>query len=483
MAYTSTRRRRSRYNAVPSWVTRKRVIVALVVAAIIGAGQYGVRLALALAHASHDNPVSAVFNALSGGSGSSVDRARQNMQRINIMVYGYGGDGHDGAYLSDSIMLISIQPQPSGPPQVAEISIPRDWYVPIQLGNGKLDYARINQAYADGMSGSGPTPTSSVTAGAAVADPTLAHLMGVNIDHFAGIDFAAFKAAVDAVGGVEVNVPTAFTDTQYPHGECDQGDCGYMTVHFNAGPQHMNGTTALIYARSRHGDNGEGSDFARSRRQQLILAALRQKAENVGGLGNLPGLISSLGDNVRTNLSIGDIESLYGLGKNVNPKNIEHVSIDDTNFLYDCGYPEECGAAYLYAHDRSYQSLAHYIQNIFPKPKALAEHAPVTFLDASGRGLDASARWAKLAGMLGFASSDGGTVPRQTDTQVIDLSGGKDSQTAQWLASYFGVTVTTPASSPEASGATVSAPATHGGVQVILGTAEERAFLGNPGVG
>ncbi|MBV8529022.1 MAG: LCP family protein [Candidatus Dormibacteraeota bacterium] len=466
---------------LPPWVTPKRVAIALAAAVLIGVGQYGVRLALALAHASHDNPFSAVANALSGGNGSSIDRARQNLQRINIMIYGYGGDGHDGAYLSDSIMMVSIQPQQNGPPQVAEISIPRDWYVPNQLANGKVDYGRINQAYSDGMSGEGTAPQGSVNAGASVGNATMTHVLGVNIDHFAGVDFAAFKAAVDAVGGVNVNVPTAFTDTQYPHGECDQGDCAYMTVHFNAGPQHMDGTTALEFARSRHGDNGEGSDFARSRRQQLILAALKQKAVSVGGIGNLPGLISSLGDNVLTDLSIGDMEALYSLVKNVDSKKVEHVSLDDTNFLYECGYPQDCGAAYLYAHDRSYQAVTHFVQNVFPNPKALAENAPVTFYDASGRGIGASARWATTMGMLGFGTTDGGTVARQAVTQVIDYSGGKDTNTAQWLASYFGVTVTTPTPAPVAPG--TSAAPSPGGVQVILGTAEETAFLGDPGVG
>ena len=471
MAYSSTRRRRSRYTVVPRWVTPKRVIALIAAIVLVGVGQYGVRLALALAHASHDNPFSAVINALSGGNGSSVDKAKQNLQRINIMIYGYGGDGHDGAYLSDSIMMVSIQPQVNGPPQVAEISIPRDWYVPNQLAGGKVDYGRINQAYSDGMNGEGTVAASAVNAGGSVADATMTHLFGVTIGHFAGIDFAAFKAAVDSVGGVDVVVPNTFTDTQYPHGECDQGDCAYMTVHFNAGPQHMNGTTALEFARSRHGDNGEGSDFARSRRQQLILAALKTKAESVGGIGNLPGLISSLGDNVLTDLTIGDMESLYGLVKDVNTKNVEHVSIDDTNFLYECGYPANCGASYLYAHDRSYQSIAHFIQNVLPNVNAVAQHAPVWFYDGSGRGLDASGRWASLMGMLGFSTTDGGAVTRQAVTQVIDLSHGKDSQTAQWLASYFGVTVTTPVG------------AASGGVEVILGTAEESAFLGNPGVG
>ncbi|MBV8194703.1 MAG: LCP family protein, partial [Candidatus Dormibacteraeota bacterium] len=430
--------------------------------------------------------VSAVLGALNGGNGSAVDEKRQNLQRINIMVYGYGGDGHSGAFLTDSIMMISIQPQPSGPPQVAEISIPRDWYAPIELANGKTTYGRINEAYADGMDGEGPVATSQENAGAAVANPTMTHLLGVNIDQFVGIDFEAFKSAVDAVGGVDVNVPTTFTDYQYPHGECDEGDCSYMTVHFNAGEQHMNGSTALIFARSRHGDNGEGSDFARSRRQQLIVAALKQKTESLGGIGSLPGLLNSLGDNVLTDLTISDAEALYGVVQGVNTSSIEHVSIDDTNFLYECGYPANCGAAYLYSWDRSYRTVSHFIENVFPNPQALAENAPVTFLDASGpTGQNASSRWTSLIGMLGFHPKDGGTTKVQKATEVIDTSGGRDSKTAAWLASYFGVPVTTqlPATPTPTRGTAPPAATTTPGITVIIGSAEEKAFLGDPGIG
>ncbi|MBV9100153.1 MAG: LCP family protein [Candidatus Dormibacteraeota bacterium] len=475
---SASRRRRSSYNLLPHWLTVKRLVITLVAVVGIAVGTYGVRLAFGLAHAFHTNPISAILGALGGGNGSNVAQSRQRLQRINIMVYGYGGGGHDGAYLSDSMMLISINPQQSGPPQIAEISIPRDWYVPIELTQAKQRFGRLNEAYSDGMMGWGTEPGNQVTSGASVGDPTIEHLLGVHVDYFVGIDFSAFKQAVDSVGGVDVNVPNTFTDYQYPHGECDQGDCGYMTVHFNAGPQHMNGATALIFARSRHGDNGEGSDFARSRRQQLIVAALKSKVVSIGGIGNLPDLLNALGDNVLTNLTISDAEALYGMVKDVNPVTIEHVSLDDTNFLYDCGYPRNCGAYYLFAHDDTFQSVQRYIQNIFPAPAVVSQKAPLTFFDASGRGLNASTRWSQLAAMLGLKTSDGGRAPRQALTEVIDESGGKDAQTAKWLASYFGVTVTTQAVQPAASG-----PAAAGGVVVVLGSDEEQAFAGSPGVG
>jgi polyisoprenyl-teichoic acid--peptidoglycan teichoic acid transferase len=487
---TSTRRRRSRYNVMPRWLSTKRVIALMASTAVLVVGIFAARTVLGLAHITRQNPFGVIGDLIGGKSSSTISQATTHLRRINFAFYGYGGPGHDGPFLTDSIMVVSVQPKPSGPPAVAEISIPRDWYVPVQLGNGKTSSSRINQAYSDGVSGQGTLPASDPTAGASVANATLEHLLGIHIDHWIGLDFQAFKAAVDAVGGVDVVVPNTFTDTQYPAGECNNQpgeNCRYTTVHFSAGLQHMNGTRALEFSRSRHSnDNGEGTDFARSRRQQLIVAALKQKVVSLGGLGHLPDLLNSLGDNVVTDLQVNDLAAVYALLKDVDTKSILHVSFDDTNFLYECGYPTNCGAAYIYAHDRSYAKLAHYMQNVFVDPAALAQHAEVTIEDASGRGLDASGRWTQLFKYLSLSATDGGPVHRQAVTQVIDESGGKDSATAVWLAKYFGVTVTEPPSptpGPSAASSVASPAPAGGGIVVILGQDEEKAFLGDPGVG
>jgi LCP family protein required for cell wall assembly len=485
----SRRRRRSRYNLFPRWFTRKRVMVSVALMfslVFVSAAVYGVRLSFALAKTFHTSPIGAAIDALGGGGGSAIDQSRKSMQRINIALFGYGGDQHSGGDLSDSIMVVSIQPIPNHPPQVAEISIPRDWYVRIPLKHGASTEQRINFAYAAGMLGEGPEPASAVNAGAAVADPLLEHLLGVGINYFVGVDFTAFKEAVDAVGGVDIDVPVTFTDNQYPAGECDEGNCAYETIHFNAGEQHMNGATALIYARSRHGNDGQGSDFARSRRQQQIIVALKAQIESIGGIGKLPDLINALGSDVLTNLTIGDAEALYGEVQGINPASIEHISVDNTNFLYNCDYPTKCGGYYLFADDSSFKSLSHYVQNIFPSEAALADRAQVHFIDASGGGSNASGRWASLMGMLGFATSNGGNEKTQGGTQVIDQSGGKDTAAAAWLAAYFGVNVITqppPTPAPTAPGVTSPSAAANGGVIVVLGATEEQAFLGDPGIG
>ncbi|HEY2596470.1 MAG TPA: LCP family protein [Chloroflexota bacterium] len=488
---SSTRRRRSSYNLAPHWLSTRRVIALVATFAVLVVGVFAARTILGLAHITRQNPLGVIGDLLGGKNSSTINKATVDLRRINFAVYGYGGPGHDGAYLTDSIMVISVQPRASGPPSVAEISIPRDWYVPIRLAGGKATASRINQAYSDGVSGQGPAPANDPTAGASVANPTLESLLGIHIDHWVGVDFQAFKTSVDAVGGVDVVVPNTFTDYSYPAGECSSGpneNCRFTTVHFNAGPQHLNGTQALEFSRSRHSnDNGEGSDFARSRRQQLVVAALKQKVVSLGGLGNLPDLLNSLGDNVVTDLHVNDLEALYSLLKDVNTKSILHVSFDDTNFLYECGYPTNCGAAYIYAHDRTYAEIAHYVKDVFVDPAVLTQHAPVTIQDASGRGLDASGRWSQLFNYLSLTTSNGGVVRRSATTQVIDESGGKDAATAKWFAAYFGVTVTTPtpAATPLSASPSAATPAAtvNGGVVVVLGQDEESAFLNTPGVG
>ncbi len=497
MAETTRRRRRSSYDITPTWLTRGRVLMACVVLVIGVVGGYGARLVLSLAHLFGESPISVITDIIHHGSGGSGSVANKfaNGQRVNIALYGYGGDGHDGAFLSDSIMVVSIQPRGDGnPPQVAEISIPRDWFVPIPIGGTqKTYYARVNEAYSIGQSGS-PVTSAAYTGdhgGGGLADATLSNLLGIHIDHFVGLDFTAFKAAVNSVGGVDIDVEHTFTDNNYPRGECDDPkhpDCAVETIHFNAGPQHMDGTTALIFARSRESsDPLEGTNFARNKRQQLVLSAIKQKVLSIGGLRNLPDLLNSLGDHVKTDLPLGDALSLYDLVKNVNSTRFEHVSIDDGNFIYDCGPPygtANCPAAYEYPHDRTLASVHHFVENVFPPPSAIAERAPVSVLDGSGRGQGASTRWASLLVDTRLVATDGGTAKLSPTTRVIDASGGRNSGTAVWLARYFGVQVETPPpASPVApgagatgTGATATTP--RGGVTLILGQDEERAFDG-----
>jgi LCP family protein required for cell wall assembly len=466
------------------WLTGRRIAAVIAAIVILPIGVYAVRVVGSLSRLTGSNPGAVIGCVLKVKCDSTFASTNQ---RINIALYGYGGNGHDGAYLTDSIMVISIQPRPGGKPQIAEISIPRDWMVPIDAASGNPYYGRVNEAYSDGQSQTpvrAPRFKGDNHGGGKLADETLSTILGIPIQHFIGVDFQAFKSAVDAVGGVDINVPDSFTDNMYPHGECDRGDCSYMTVHFTKGMQHMDGSRALIFARSRHSSDNpaEASNFARNRRQQLVLTALKQKVLSIGGIGSLPDLLNALGDNVITDLGIADMNAIYDLVKDVDTKTIEHVSIDDTNFVYECGYPRSCSASYEYAHDKTYESLHRYVRNVFPDPTTLAEKAPITIEDATGVGAGASTRWSQLFGAIGFTTEDAGPIRRTATTQVIDNSGGRDAKTAQWLAGYFGVAVQqgTPESNmPAASTTTPSPGSSAGGITLVLGEDSEVAWTGN----
>lgn len=174
------------------------------------------------------------------------------------------------------------------------------------------------------------------------------------------------------------------------------------------------------------------------------------------------------------------MEALYAMVKDVDPATVEHVSIDNTNFLYDCGYPINCGAYYLYADDNTYSSLHRFIANALPPQNVQSAHIPVQFFDASGRGQGASGRWATLFGELGLTASDEKTAPRAVATVVVNNAGAKGRATAQWLAQYFGVSAVDAPPPPPGNS---DAPASAGFVTVTVGTAEEASFHNLSGAG
>jgi LCP family protein required for cell wall assembly len=217
--------------------------------------------------------------------------------RLNVVMYGYGGPEHKGGnYLADSIIVLSIDPKAG---TTTMIPIPRDLWVEgarEMPGGGK-----INEAFADGYVRGG-LQDAGKTATAVVARVT-----GLPITHWLAIDFTGFKAMVDTVGGVTVDNPVAFSYTWneafYFRGKWDGGS-------FAAGPIFLDGDHALDYARTRYTSvKSESTDFARSVRQQRVLAALRGKLGG-GGLSSLgPGLsiMDALKGLMKTDLSAIDL--------------------------------------------------------------------------------------------------------------------------------------------------------------------------------
>lgn len=186
----------------------------------------------------------------------------------NVLFLGMGGEGHDGALLTDTIILFSLNLKTNS---VVMLSIPRDIWVP------SIE-AKINSAYMFGEN-------QELGGGYAVIEDAVYEIIDMPIHYIISIDFASFEEIVDTLGGVDLIIDRSFTDEWYPlagkENDLCNGDpeyrCRYETISFSSGNQHMDGVTALKFSRSRHADGDEGTDFARSQRQQKIITAIKEK--------------------------------------------------------------------------------------------------------------------------------------------------------------------------------------------------------------
>ena len=228
------------------------------------------------------------------------------LPRTNVLILGLDRRPEQGIVVrSDTMMLMTIQPPG---PRIALLSIPRDLYVEIP-GHGT---SRINTAHLWGeneFEGGGP----------ALSMQTVAQNFGVPVHHHVRVDFDGFRAIVDAAGGIDVVVEEPIVDDAYP-----TDDYGTTRIEIPAGLQHMDGETALRYARSRH----RSSDFDRARHQQQILTALARRLLESEVWPELPAIYQVVMDNVDTDLTPQDLLLLAPTFYRIGPDGIEHRVID-----------------------------------------------------------------------------------------------------------------------------------------------------------
>jgi LCP family protein required for cell wall assembly len=235
--------------------------------------------------------------------------------RINILLIGL--DGRSGNYQraarADAIAVLGVN---FADRTARLLSIPRDLWVPLPgLPENRTPEGKINTAYvwgeADKLPGGGPGYLATV----------LTSTFNLRIDRFAVINFTAFEDAVDAIGGIDIDVPTEIHDARYP-----VGNGSTMVVDIPAGWVHFDGEAALIYARTRHQDG----DFARMRRQQSVLMAVRDKVLSAEALPYLPALVQALHGTVYTNVSFDDIALLGCVAPQISRESIQAMAIDQT---------------------------------------------------------------------------------------------------------------------------------------------------------
>lgn len=251
----------------------------------------------------------------------------QGKDRVTVLLMGIDRrPGQSFISRTDSIMLVSIVPEDK---TVAILSIPRDLYVEIPGRNGR---DRINTAFVYGSTGNNPA------AGALLSMQTIERNLGIPINHYVLVDFSAVIKGIDALGGIDVDVPYEIYDPTFP-----DMNYGYDPFYVAPGLQHFDGEMTLKYARTRHSDN----DFNRARRQQQVILAARQKALALGVTGLLsraPALYQQVEQGIRTDLSLEQLVRLATVAADIPSENIRNEVID---YEYVSSYRTQQGASVL----------------------------------------------------------------------------------------------------------------------------------------
>jgi len=254
----------------------------------------------------------------------------EDVGRVNILLAGNSADdpGHGGANLTDSIMIISLDTKNN---TSFMLSIPRDLWVDIP-GYG---HQKINATYEDGQD-EHFSQAGYASGGMGLLEQVVSQNFDIPINYYALIDYTAFRDAVNAVGGITVNIQSS-----NPNGLYDP-DTDYTTggvlVNLSNGQHTLNGQEALDLARARgdaYGSYGfAGSDFTRQQDQQLMLVALKNKAFSAGVLSNpikLGNLFNSIGNNVKTDFTLSYVRRLYDLSHKVTNSSTKSVSLNSVN--------------------------------------------------------------------------------------------------------------------------------------------------------
>lgn len=289
----------------------------------------------------------------------SADRKLKGEEdkRINILLLGMGGRTHEGGYLTDTIMLASVDPKTK---KVSLISIPRDLSVAIE----DMGYQKINSvnAYAEmNEEGSGGLATSQ-----AVGD-----ILGIPVDYYVRVDFQGFIDIVDLLDGIEVDVENVLDDISYPimgREEAEDYESRFEHLYIKKGIQTMDGSLALKYARSRHGKGVEGSDFARSRRQQLVISAVKDKALSSKVFlkpSKITELLGELKEHVSTNLRVWEIVKLWQIAKDISRDDISMRVLDDGPNGFLVAGRNEVGAYVLQPRSGDFEEIKYMVSNIF----------------------------------------------------------------------------------------------------------------------
>ena len=315
----------------------KKILVALLLSLLVGLGIWYAKNRQAQ-------------NIVSGVVSSPADILKNDAGHTNLVLLGIGGEGHEGADLTDSILFVSLDLAES---TATMISLPRDIWIPSMQ-------AKINTAYHYGTE-------RRPDGGLDLAKSTVAEILGVPIHYVVVLDFQGFVQAIDAVGGIDLEVERSFDDYKYPIPGMETAEpesARYTHLHFDAGLTHMDGSTALQFVRSRHAEGDEGTDFARGARQTKTILAFGAKLFSTKTLFNsttLNNLKTSITDSLDTDIDSQEqgsfLKVFMALG---NKDNVKNISL--TDYLKNPPSTKNYGGQWVLVPTPSLEALQVYVK-------------------------------------------------------------------------------------------------------------------------
>jgi anionic cell wall polymer biosynthesis LytR-Cps2A-Psr (LCP) family protein len=299
------------------------------------------------------------YNKIHTGAQTNQDQTKKEKTDYTILLLGYGGGNHEGTYLTDTIMVANINFKTK---KVILISVPRDIWVKVPTKNDTF-HSKINAVYQMGMFPKNypDLDTRYLTKDnpSGIIQKVIEDVTGLDVDGFVAVDFQGFITGIDTLGGIDITVEKAFTDYEYPiEGKeddlCGQKEedlpelekriatesavlifpCRYETLTFDAGATHMNGMSALKFARSRHSLD-DGGDFNRAKRQQQVIEAVKDKVLSINFIPKIIPLLDELDEHIITDIPLSESNKLILEARKSDEYTIETFVISDDYLMPD----------------------------------------------------------------------------------------------------------------------------------------------------
>ena len=417
--------------------TIKWVVLSLVALILLSGGWYGWHIYRGIANATNNNNPFSLFSAF-----KPVPLKGQDTGHVNILLAGNSADdpGHDGANLTDSIMILSLNTQDH---TAFILSIPRDLWVNIP----GMGYQKINAASdMTNFTGAGYP-----NGGMGELEEVLHSDLGIDINYYALINYTAFRDMVNAVGGISINIQSPDKRGLYDP-NIAKADGGPLKLA--NGWQQLNGQTALNLARAR-GDNYyaygfPASDFDRTEHQRQMLMALKQKASTLNILTDstkIANMFDAIGKNVNTDLQLNELKSLYSLTKDLNDGNIASYNLNNlNNKQLLVNYTSPGGLSALAPADGvgNFTTIQSEVRKLISNDPLVKESASVVVLNGSNTTGLAKQQGQRLSN-LGLNLAIAADAPAGYAQTVVISNATDKPNTAAKLQQLYGVSTTTDA--------------------------------------